>query len=183
MFKNKKAFNKKLLIPLVVIILVGAGVGSYLFLNRDTDDKNPVSTVEVANQDINYDPPTEQELKEAEQLQQNRESNSNTPPVVNGKRQLTPVVTYAAQDGQQVTVNAYAAGIVEEGGTCTATFTLGNQKVAKTTAGFANASTTNCEPFFIDRGEFPRAGEWQLVLSYNSNTATGAAAAKAVNIK
>lgn len=187
MLKNKKILRKKVLIPIIVIAICGIAAGVYFGFIKDNSPKSstPASTVEVANQDINFDPPTEEEKKENEKAKDEKINANPTPsvPVVNGKRQVTPVVTYAMQEGQQITINSFVSGVVEDSGTCTATFQLNGLTVTKTTEGFANATTTNCSPFFIGRADFPKPGDWQLTLSYASGNASGSAAPKTVTIQ
>lgn len=136
----------------------------------------------IAPGEVNYNPPTEEEQqaadeqKEAITKEQEQPSNPTTPtnPQTGTKKAVKPVVTRSG--GGEVA--GFIPGIVENGGTCTATFTSGSNTVTKTSQGFANASTTNCTPISY-AGSGVTAG-WSVTLTYSSNTSEGTSDASAV---
>lgn len=183
MLKNKKLTNKKSILILTAVVLIAASVGAYFaFIKKDSQTGS--NTPGVVDSGINMEPATDVEKQETEQHKKDIEAaNNNKPASGSGKKQVTPVVTYASQNGQTVTINAFVSGVVEDGGTCMAVFTRGNLRVTKTSQAFANANSTNCAPTFIDSSEFSSKGVWELTLSYSSATASGVAQPQAVSIE
>lgn len=86
------------------------------------------------------------------------------------KTQIGVVITAATNEH----IYAYITGVMEEGGTCTATLTKDHQVITKTSIGFTNVSTTNCAPI---QTMLTDGGKWELTLEYSSSTAQGKAQA------
>lgn len=176
---KKIRFSKKTaLISTAIVLVVVAGIGGYMWYNRD----NEVASPEPINP-INYDPPTQDEKDQAQANKERIEQETTNQDSGSGAKSVTPVITNASQIGQQVTVNSYVAGIFEDGGKCTITFTKGTTKITKETDGFANVSTTDCTPLRLDRSEFPQGGDWQVVVSYKSSSAQGSSQSKILTLQ
>jgi hypothetical protein len=111
-------------------------------------------------------------------------SNSQpTPQKLSGKKQVQPVVSYAGYvdektNRQQVEVDAFVPGILEEGGSCTLTATKDGQRVSITSTGHNNVSQTRCDNFVVDRSRFPTSGTWSVVVAYESTTSQGVSTAQ-----
>lgn len=177
--------NKKLLILSVFIVVVLALAGSFFLIKHKSQEAS--TPTDSANQtdtsNINYGPPTEEEKAQADQhkdqvIERNNLEQNNTK-----NNSVTPVITSATQDGQQIMVTAYVPGIFEDGGTCTLSAQHGSSTLTKTTDGFANATTTDCAPFFIGRSEFSEAGDWSVTVSYSSESANGTSLTQVLDIK
>lgn len=172
----KKVSNKKkyLLIGLVVVLLAGGGALAYSQLRGDSTDKKD---------SINYNPPTKEEKKAADtQKEKNieREQTEDNPKPIS-KADIT--IVDASQYGDTVEIRAYISNILEDGGTCTAKLTNGNQTITRTNQSFKDATTTQCGALNIPRSEFNSTGTWQLTMSYTSNTANGESSIKKVTIE
>ena len=163
-----KRVSKKPIIILAVLLLILA-VGSYYLLRKDSSKPTPASNpAGVEKTDLS--PATEQEKKAAEQHKEDLSRPTPQPATTpSGKKQIQPVITNANVNG----VSAYVGGIFEESGTCTATFTMGNQKFTRSSVGFQNATNTGCTPINLTRSDFPASGSWLVIISYTSNTAEG----------
>ncbi len=157
------------------VLLIGGGLVWAQPWNND-DTKKPVVNGPDRPQPIsgeaNLDPPTEQEKQEAEAhkdelVQQQNEANQ-TPS--NQKKQVTVTITNATKS----MTNVYVSGVVEDGGECSAVYKKGFTTVTATSAGFSNATTTNCEPLTPN---LPSDGDWSVTVSYNSARASGSSAA------
>lgn len=173
--KKIRLTKKTAVIAAAAVITLGVG-GFYVYKTQIADPgPQPVNP-------INYDPPTEEEKKQAEDNKQRIVDEQNAPKTT-GKKEVTPVITNASQLTQTITINAYVSGIFEDGGTCTATITQGSQTLVKTSQSFANASTTDCSPIRIDRSEFPSGGDWQVVIAYDSSAATGRSQSKTLALQ
>jgi hypothetical protein len=85
----------------------------------------------------------------------------------------------AAQGTAQV--RGYAAGVVEDGGTCTLTLTKDGQQVTQGSEAMPDASTTTCGAVAV-AGNRLGAGTWEAVLSYDSATSSGSSAAVEIEV-
>jgi hypothetical protein len=110
---------------------------------------------------------------------------SATPTLVPGstKRAVSPFITLADWDASssELDVSAIVPNLVESGGTCTATVTR-NGVVRTASAPAAAVSTyVGCNPMTIP-GSALSTGTWTVRVTYSSRTATGASAAKTVEV-
>lgn len=181
MKKHKLTTNKKraLLLAGALILVVG---GYFLYQNNHRSKVAEPAATPI--NPINYGPPTEQEKADSEARKKAQQEAAENPKpsstTGDGKTAVTPVITSGSTSLQ---VSAYVPGVIEDGGTCTATFTKTGQTVSKTSAGVANVSDTNCPIMIFDRSQFPNSGEWQLTVAYSSGSASGTSAAKTVTIQ
>ena len=182
--KNKvtSSRSKRQVAAVVFATFLVAGTGAaWVYARRNTAplavEKNPVET-------INYTPTSPVEKKETEdhketlikELQAIKQNSSN-PTGTSGKKSVIPTIT----DASSTTVRAYVTGVFEEGGTCMATLTKDGVTKTKSAPAFGNASYTQCEPIELDNG-FLSSGNWQLVVSYTSNTAQGSSTSREVRV-
>jgi hypothetical protein len=176
----KKIPHKKLLLIAIPLIILLGGGAVYAYQKKHTEKPaDPVSTQQ-------YSGTTDQEKDATESRKQQliEENNKKTTPDTNtGVKPVAPVITTANQNGQDITITAYTPGVFENGGTCTLTATNGSSKVIKTSEAFANATTTDCAPFFMKRTDFPTVGSWQLVVNYHSSKAEGNSATKVLTVQ
>lgn len=183
-YRNRSRKKTILLVVLGVFVLAVAAVAALELTNKinlfgNSNSDQPV----VQPGEINYNPPTEQEQhaadehKESLTKDQDQPSNPNPSipnPQTGSKKAVKPVIIRTG--GGEVA--GFVPGIVENGGTCTATFTNGSNTITKTSQGFANASSTNCTPISY-AGSGVEAG-WSVTLAYNSNASEGTSDASAV---
>jgi hypothetical protein len=78
-------------------------------------------------------------------------------------------------------VRGYAAGVVEDGGTCTLTLTQGGRQVTADVEAMPDASTTACGSVAV-AGSQLGAGSWQAVLRYESPTSSGSSAPVQIDV-
>lgn len=149
----------------LVVILVGGVLGYAAF--KDTP---PAATTSSSgsqeNTSVNLGPPSEAEKRETEAYKRSlADEPTNTPPSsATGKNQVAPIIT----SGDSSYLRAYINGIVEDGGTCSATFTKGSETVTRTAAGFVDVSKTVCVV-----STNLSAGNWSVILSYSSSQSEG----------
>lgn len=158
LFKNP--WSKWLAMAAIALVL---GAGVYALVNRDNQPAAP--------EGVNLAPATEQEKSEAQQNkdnivdQQNNQNSSNQPSTGN-KKQVTVFITNATYSS----INSYAAGVIEDNGTCSATFTQGSTVITRTSQGFSNVSYTQCAPIMPN---LPNQNGWSVVVKYSSAAAEG----------
>jgi hypothetical protein len=92
-------------------------------------------------------------------------------------RPVAVTVTYSAWDAgsSAVVVDAFAAGAIEFGGTCTLTLTRNGTTVTATSTGQPDASTTDCAEISVP-GSRLGTGTWHGTLGYLSSSSRGTAA-------
>lgn len=173
MIKNKTMqknshFNRKALLGMVVLLILGSG--GYFWLAKSNDhSQSSESTPEQTDQEtINYTQTTDEEKQQTEDNKQRivdeQQNQGSTNP---GTSNLVTVIVTSADSGS---VFARVSGVIEDGGTCTATFTKGSTTLSKSSDSVANVSDTQC-----GRIATPSltSGNWQVVVSYKSNAAEG----------
>lgn len=178
MLKKSNKFSplRKFYIPLLAI-LVASMVFAGLELSGVT---NLINNEAPPSQDgINYGPPTEEELQETEANKEGLVNNESTPspsssPALGQKKSVTVEITAWGQNAsnQSVEVSGYVSGIIEDGGTCTATMEMGTQKVTSARTATINAQNTSCGFITVDRSKLT-PGNWKVTLSYSSSGAEG----------
>lgn len=160
--------TKKILLLVVLAVVVGA-VG-YGIWYKVADHPKPVGAGE-----INYGPPTKTEKKETEQHKKDLESQQSSSDSQTG--QATVVITYLST----TEARGYVSGVFEDGGTCTLTLTKGTTKVSGTSTGISDVNKTTCGPISIQSGQLT-SGDWNAVLSYKSDTASGSSTTQSLRV-
>jgi cytoskeletal protein RodZ len=181
--KSNRLSRKVMIITGIAVVAVLVAGGLLLWHKHTIDSQHTSKVSKVGPNFVNYSPPTKQEKKDAADhkdalAKQMADENKagNTDPGT--KKDVKPVITNVSTINSQVTVTAYISGIFEDGGTCTLTATKGSQQKTFTSQGFADATTTDCQPFRLDPSEFPGGGQWSFKVSYSSGTASGSSDAK-----
>jgi hypothetical protein len=183
---RKLHFTRKTLIigTVLALVLAGGGVLAYQQTRSDNNpqqvSENPESTTQN-DDEINLDPPTEQEKKETEQHKDDLAKQNEQQP--GGNTKATVTIIDASQYGQTIEVRAMISGVYEDGGTCKATFTQGSASLSKQSTGFKDATTTTCIPMTITRSDFPSAGDWTVVVTYTSAAANGTSGSKTMRVQ
>jgi hypothetical protein len=177
MTKNNtsKPHNKKKLIVLIVAILVLVAAGSAFAYHRNRTTSNAAKPTN-AGQTTNYVPATNEEKKQSEDVKDkivNDKNNPPTPTPAGDNLSVTPVISSASFQNGEAEVNAYIPGVVEDGGTCTLTASLGTSSFTRTTKSIANASNSVCPSFLIERSAFASTGKWTVKVNYASDRAKG----------
>ncbi|MDB5183167.1 MAG: hypothetical protein JWO47_951 [Candidatus Saccharibacteria bacterium] len=173
----KNTFVKIVIILLVILILL-VSLG-HRTLNKKQKTNPPKITTAAPSTNINLDPPTQEEKKITEENKTKNLNESVAPPTIdsNGLRAVTPVISYADKNG----ASAYINGIFEEGGTCMAEYSHGDDKITTTSTGFQNSNYTSCEPLTLP-GPLNIKGDWSLIVSYKSTTSSGKSASMLVRV-
>lgn len=130
-------------------------------------------TTDGTESSINYDPPTEEEVKAGDEKKQEiiqEEESTPTEPVT----EANVVIVDASQYDNSVEVRAFVSNIIKDG-TCSFTFTKDNNKVTKVGPAFGDASSTPCIAQTIPVSEFSESGEWNLVVRYEADGVAGSA--------
>lgn len=182
--KKIKTTKKSILISVLILAIVAAGVFYFFKTNEKNNSKTQSDS---SNQGINYSPPTEEEAAAGDKTKETTPENEGpSKPLVagpDGLKSVEPVITYAAQYGQNIEVGGYIPRIFEEGGTCTAVFTLNANSFSKSVQAVENARSVDCPTISVGSSEFSQKGSWSVVLNYSSNTSKGSSSPLIVEVK
>lgn len=188
--KNKKVRSRKFLYILLAAIVVAllAGFGVWRFVahkdNNDSKMKNTSASKSGSGDNeptVNYDPPTPQDKTENDQHKDELvQQQQQTPPPSSN---VTPIITSYGQYNGNIEVSSIVPSIIEDGGTCTLTATMGSNKVTKQTTAIRNAQDTTCPTFTIPRSEFAAPGNWTINVKYSSAKYSGTSEAKTIKVE
>jgi hypothetical protein len=178
---NTRSSNSRKRIFIILILVALSAAGVYFFaVKRNAAPNNSESTPEQVDQEtITYAPANDDEKQQAEdnkqriveQQEQEQQNSSNNGTI----RTVNVVVTSASMDS----IFARVSGVVEDGGTCTATFTKGGTALSKSSDSIANVSDTQCGRIVPPS---LASGTWQVVVAYKSNFAQGSSEPVALTI-
>jgi len=166
---SKPSRSKTLIIVGILVVAIASAGALWIKHSHNTPPAPPgvklASATKQEKQEANdnKDRILAQEKNGQTQNSQSSQASAASPAA---KKQVSVIVTSA--DASIVT--AYASGVFEDGGTCTATFTQGGTVVTRNSAGFKNVSYSQCTPITPN---LPNAGSWSVVVSYSSATAEG----------
>ncbi len=170
--------NKVVATTLITAVVAAGGVGTYVLVHDEAPQKPETPAPAVVS-----GPSKEQEKQEAEdhknevvKQQQEQQTSHNTDSAT--KKTVTPLIVNASSSG----VSGYVQGVVEDGGSCTWTFTKGGLKFTKSSAGLANVSNSTCPYTSLSSGDFSESGTWKVTLSYSSANASGVSAEGTVTV-
>lgn len=183
---NNKPPKKHLKKVLVVLFIVLLGVGGYFGYRYFVQNKNQS---QKTTENINYNPPTEQEQQAGDSQKQNitegqdrfKDQPSSQNQNNGTSNQATVVITDAGQYDDVVEVRAFVSNHYQDG-QCTFTLTKNNLVVKKTTTAFRDVSTTICTNPLFNRNEFAQAGDWQIVVTYTADNVSGTSKPQPITI-
>lgn len=174
-----KQKNLKVILPLAiggVLLLALVGYGIYTKTTQRWPFQASTTTqgTEQANssQDINYDPPTDQEVENSQDGKKNSQPEATPSAPTSSLGAAHVALSYADFSGNQLEIRAFTTSVVEGSGTCTATVTSGLKKVTRSSSAFIDATSSICEPIYIDKSELS-PGVWSINVSYLSKTFKG----------
>lgn len=177
--KQKKKNLTIITIVVAALLLIGGGVAAYMVMNN----QNKADSQET--NDVNYDPPTDQEVEEGQDAKKDAYENAENPSsddksTTETKKSVNVGVSFADMYDGKLEIRAFTNGIVEAG-TCTATIKKAGEEITKTSGAFIDASSTQCEPIYVPRSELS-AGKWSVTVLFSSKTAQGTSEIVEVNI-
>lgn len=181
---HNKSFKKLIILSAVALLVVTGGILGALYLNKTDSSPKDENT-------INYDAPTQEELDSSQDGKKNSEQqgspesegSSSSESESSTKRAVSVAVTYAGAGDEGVfEVRAFIDGVIEGSGTCTATLTKDGRTVTKSSPAFVDASSSICEPIYINKSQLS-SGSWGVVVSYNSPDAVGVSSSTTMEVK
>jgi hypothetical protein len=168
--KTKKMTKKRKLITIAVIMLSTLVALILLEKSGVTDfyQKPKSETPAVAENTINYDPPTQDEVK-AGDIQKDIITNE---PAKEPAVEASVVIVDAGQYDEDIEVRAFVSNVIKDG-ECTYIFTSDTgTTLEKKTLAYADASTTPCITLKLQRSEFSSGGTWNVKVKYTDTGST-----------
>jgi hypothetical protein len=107
-----------------------------------------------------------------------------TAPAADGRLQATLILTRWGTDAAgAITAAAGVTGVVETGGTCTLTATLGGQSRSASGSAARSATSMDCaDGLSLPRSQLT-AGTWTVQVSYSSSRYTGTSDTQMVTVQ
>lgn len=171
MVKNK---NRKKLLVIVLIVLLFLVLGSaaaYVALEDEESLISPPSPTQ--NQDINYDPPSEQEIHQGDKSKDDiiNKQNNNPPSSSSTKKEVSVVITNWGETGGRFEVGSYA-NTLDQAGNCSLLLKRGSTVLNGKSKAVQNPSTMSCGSLSVNASKIT-VGQWEATVSYSSATAKG----------
>lgn len=167
---------RRIIWAVALVILIIASLFAYTTLRH----RSSVNTAKVSGPTINYSEATPNEKKESEARKdaivesKNKQKDAGNPTSGSqGKKAVTPVITLARFSDGAAEIRAFVPGIYENDGTCTLTLSQNDKIITRQAAAIANASTTDCQQFLVNRSDFPSGGTWSVAVAYSSSASEG----------
>lgn len=159
----------------VALLLIGTGVLAFSWYsnsNKDVRRDGDGTSLERSKTELSE---TEGIQDDPEKSKQSTSSDTVPTPTTNpttGMREVNVVLTNTGLEDGQVEASGFVSNLVEEGGTCTFTFTQNQRTVNKSTNTVVNPTSTTCRTVRFNESELGQ-GEWKVIIRYSSSTATG----------
>ncbi len=184
--RKQKSPTKIILVSAAVLLLAGLGV--YAFYAKQTDSW-PFTQASDKTRDtgeVNYGPPTEQEIEDSQDAKQRGDTEETTEENSNNNQSAQSTIPVAISSASVIDNNleirAFTPGIIEGTGECTATVSNGNKKVTAKSTAFIDTSSSICQPILIEKSQLG-TGTWQVVVTYSSPDAKGTSQTVTVTIQ
>lgn len=161
------------------------GVGMLLFASSNNIPVSSTNTGENSRPErtIDMSPATDADKKASEDHKASLpDNNTAQPPSTSAtKKSVVPIITTATSNSSDsYEVVGFVPEIAESGGLCTAIVSKDGTSLNRSSTGFVNSNYTQCPPITFAANEFPAKGEWQVALTYSSDTSEGSATNKMV---
>ncbi len=176
---NRKSSRTPFVAAVLIVAVLSLGAVFWYFSASGSKMSDTPNT-------INYDPPTKQDKKEAEDNKKELAkdtASSDKPKDSTSTQTIQVAVSDATQYGDVVEVRAFIPEVIESDGSCTAIFTLNDNRLEKKVAAFIEATTTQCRPIDVPVSEFSQSGTWNLVVKYNSAYSRGESSIRKVEVR
>lgn len=182
---NNKARTVWIIIGVILVSLVA--YLSYAYITKSIwpfhDSVVDNTTSQNTSNDVNYSPPTEDEIANSQSGKTNsREAEQEKDPETQLNK-VSVAISYADKEGENFEVRAFTTSVIEGTGKCTATLTAtGDKTVKKTSEAFIDATSSQCRPIYIPLQDLTGAKTWTMVIDYLSPTSKGATSPEVITL-
>lgn len=188
--QRKKAYNStKRSLPIyrrawfyIVIVLLIAVLtfGAWFFFLRPNNSNNNSAETDSSSGSVpsGTDPKGSNDSKTPEEEEEERQARAKTPTQYDGDDpnkldEITGFVSYAAVNGDHLSIRLTINQYLEETGTCELTMTNSGHTVTGEAETWTDASTSTCQGFDIPLSEFSVSGTWQISIKITAGGKTG----------
>ena len=173
------AKNKKVLLILTIVAVIGAGAAVYVKMTRP---ETPKTDQEILREQEKEAGPTDPKTdNEAYRRQQQAEQNSSNANSGNPTNSATISIGSLSQDASNVYVSAIVEG--QTTGTCTVRFTSGSQTVIKTAPLGLVTNYYACQGFTVPKTELPTKGLWDVKIEFINGSTTGSTSTQKITVQ
>jgi flagellar basal body-associated protein FliL len=186
-FPQKSNRNRKKIVIVIasILVLIAAAFLVYFFLlggNKTSEQTSDVDSTTRPTNDVDYSGASEEDVATSQDGKKNSSDNNNTEGTPAPNSNVTVGITFADVIGSNVEIRAFTPSVIEGDGKCTATLTKGTETVTQSSPAFIDATSTQCEPIYIDVAKFPSKGVWSLKVDYSSSKHKGVSEISKVTI-
>jgi len=178
--------RKKIAIAIVSILaLLTAAFLVYFFLlggNKTSEQISDADTTTRPTNDVDYSGASEEDIATSQDGKKNSSDENTAEGTPTPSGNVTVGVTFADVIGSNLEIRAFTPSVIEGDGKCTATLTKGTETVTQSSPAFIDATSTQCEPIYIDVAKFPSKGVWTLKVDYSSSAHKGTSESSKVTI-
>lgn len=179
--KSKQNFwsaHSRLLVLSIVVILISSLFAGLYYLRSDD---GPLSQEQAtkADDDINYSPPSENDLQKNDELKASIAKNQSdvvpspdTKNTSSGLKKVKPEIIKGEVYAGNVEVTSRVPGIFENSGTCTLRLTKGSKQIEQIKQASQNVSEMSCGLIKIPKTSLSK-GVWVATVVYSSSKAQG----------
>lgn len=165
--KNRNNTPIIITISVILLLLLGAGV-VYAWNASNNNQKSDIDK----SSGINYEPPTEDEVRASQDGKKNSGSDSDKNTSSNSKTKLQVGIAYADINNGQLEIRAFTNGTITGDGLCTATVIKESTKITASSKSFVDAKSSQCQPIYIPSSQLT-SGEWQVTVSFSTQNKEG----------
>jgi len=185
--KNKSS-HKTILLFIVFALFISIFIYGIVAKNKDLwpfikNESNSLINDDTTDS-INYNPPTNQEIQEGQDIKKrNIESSEEDEDVSENIKTIVSVgVAFADVVDGKLEIRAFIPNVIESDGICTATLKKDESIIQESSSAFIDFKTSQCRPIYISVDRFKIKGSWSLTVSYKSDTSNGESEPTEINI-
>lgn len=183
-YKNNRLAGKKIAIAsgIALLLLLSYGGLSYSqswwpFSNDNSASISEEDKPKAVNE-VNYDPPTQEEIDRSQDGKKNSAANeqidSRDEKDANSSKNTVSIgIAFADVVGSNLEIRAFTPSVIEGDGKCTATLSKGSESITESSSAFIDSTTSQCQPIIIPTNKLKQSGSWSLIVKYDSSTSRG----------
>ena len=172
--KTKSKIKKGIAISLIVLAIGAIGFASYQVFLKPKPAPKPANEATKEKSDaqaVAIDKTADNNTKNSDQAASQQQASS-------AASSAKVTITYAAQNGTNLSVSAQVSGTTS--GTCSLTATKGSATITKTAPVGYLVSYYICQGFDVPTSEFAQKGEWNVVVELV--TASGSVKSETIKV-
>lgn len=176
----KKQTKIWLVAPFVLLFILLFATLSYAYAQKMWLFSVAEAPMDSSEGSINYNPPTENEIKDGQDAKQNMPEGSKgeksdevtRPSDGVNKKEVSVGISIADVIGSSLEVRAFTPNMIDGSGECTVFLTRNGVTLSRKSGAFIDTSTTQCGNISIPVAELSK-GTWQVWVEFSAPNAQG----------